>query len=467
MPATAQLDSFTQTDLGRVRENNEDAAGSYEPADLEVRRERGCLYVVADGMSGHAAGEVASDYAVKKTLHEYYRLPWEGVEATLTAAIQIANRDIHDEGVNSLDRRGMGSTLVVAAIFEDRAVIANVGDSRAYLLRDGSLYQLTRDHSWVAERVAEGTLTQEEAADHPNRSMLTRNLGNVDTVQPDIFPVQPLARGDRVLLCSDGLWGPLPENQIASLAGRGDAVEGVMNLVAAANAAGGPDNVGVALVLVGGGGATTRRVRIGPLTFPRHRDRLPAILFGLAIALLIVAIGLLAFTEIRTPPVQTVRTGTLARPTQPPSTAESGSAAPQPNPADLSGAQPSVPATQNPSIPSLANCIAPNQPAPPDKILHTMRKAEYFSNLFQACGIPAEQQQKFYDCLVTMNGRSNQDDPPGEGEPLYAPATWPPAEGVCDHRVASSQNPSPPLPRPIPSRTGVGQPVPRPRPPQP
>ncbi len=269
VPQQQALDSAWRVDTGRTRGNNEDAVDGFEPVDPAVRAERGCLYVVADGMGGHAAGEVASNYAVQSILHTYYSAAWAGVAGTLTGAIRRANEDIHTEGGRDAERRGMGSTVVAAAVLDNQAVIAHAGDSRAYLLRNGQLILLTRDHTWVAERLADGTLSPEEAEHHPNRNVLTRNLGSRIDVEPEVT-IQPLQRGDRLLLCSDGLWGAISEVQIAALAQRTPAEHAVSALVAAANAAGGPDNIGVALIHAGGGsGTTTRRLAafVPPPTF--------------------------------------------------------------------------------------------------------------------------------------------------------------------------------------------------------
>lgn len=245
------LDSFVGTHPGRERESNEDAVGEFTPLDLAVLAQRGALYVVADGMGGHAAGEVASDYAVQKILHTYYSLPWQGPEQTLIAALQEANADINAESSRSPERRGMGTTVVAAAVHEGYAVIAHVGDSRAYLLREGLLRPLTRDHSWVAEKLADGTITPEQAIDHPNRNVLTRNLGQRSYVEPDLI-TQDLVQGDRLLLCTDGLYNALrDEQEIAGHAQRGAAQQAGESLIAAANEAGGPDNIGVAVVGVG------------------------------------------------------------------------------------------------------------------------------------------------------------------------------------------------------------------------
>lgn len=244
-------DSYTRTDPGRVRTNNEDAVGMMEPADAAMRDERGALYVVADGMGGHAAGEVASNLAVERIVQQYYALPWDGPDRTLAAAIQQANAEVHAEGQRNPDRQGMGSTVVAAAVLGDRAIVANVGDSRAYLVHDGRLEQLTVDHSWVAERVADGSITADEAATHPLRNIITRNLGSRPFVEADVEQRQ-MTPGDRLLLCSDGLWGVVPEDEIVRIATSGAVGVAGGALVDAANAMGSPDNVTVALVEMGG-----------------------------------------------------------------------------------------------------------------------------------------------------------------------------------------------------------------------
>jgi serine/threonine protein phosphatase PrpC len=239
-----------RSDPGRVRSNNEDAVGGFEPVDRALRAERGCLYVVADGMGGHAAGEVASNYAVASILRDYFTMPWEGPEPSLRAAIAAANAAIHAEGSAPGEHQGMGSTVVAAAVLPDRAVIANVGDSRAYLLRDGKLRQLSLDHSWVAERVAIGLLTPEQAAAHPGKNVLTRNLGFSSQAEPSVAEIA-LQAGDRLLLCSDGLSGPLSEEQMTALLGDGNAEQAATALIAAANEAGGRDNIGVVVLAPG------------------------------------------------------------------------------------------------------------------------------------------------------------------------------------------------------------------------
>jgi protein phosphatase len=220
------------TDIGRVREGNEDSYLTEEP-----------LFAVADGMGGHRGGEVASQLAVE-TLERMFK---EG-SGDLPDQVQEANRVIFERSV--LDRKvaGMGTTLTAALVEGDRVRLAHVGDSRAYLLRDGELRLLTEDHTLVHRMVSEGEISEEEAETHPQRSVLTRALG-VDTVvdvDDDMLKVRP---GDRLLLCTDGLTSMVPEDQIGEvLRTVRDPQEAAKRLVRMANEAGGVDNTTVVIL---------------------------------------------------------------------------------------------------------------------------------------------------------------------------------------------------------------------------
>lgn len=264
--ATDTPSSASRTVTGRVRDGNEDSL-------LELPR-RG-LFAVADGMGGHAAGEVASRLAV------------EAVEAALTAsgdggswppdaarvsdAVREANRSIREDAREHTGRSGMGTTLTVLALDRDgRWRIGHVGDSRAYRFRDGELRQLTVDHSWVGKRVAAGEMSKEEARRHPMSSVLERALGTSSRVDVDVEEGEA-EPGDLFLLCSDGLTDMVPEPEIESIlvrtlgpdgraAGEGrdphraDGAaleEAVDRLVEAANRAGGEDNVTVVVARAG------------------------------------------------------------------------------------------------------------------------------------------------------------------------------------------------------------------------
>jgi PPM family protein phosphatase len=235
---------------GHVRRNNED---SYLI--------RGDLFMIADGMGGAAAGEVASAMCAE-AFAEIDLIRQRGDEA-LRQAIQTANQRIHERAASDPEAAGMGTTVTAALVEQEgRIAFANVGDSRAYLLRDGALQRLTEDHSVVAELVASGQISEQEAGTHPQRNVVTRVLGAEATVQVDTFWLQA-QDGDLVLLCSDGLTDMVAEDDFAAiLAGSGDCDSIAQALVRAALAGGGEDNVTVVLFRIGerdGEQAETRR----------------------------------------------------------------------------------------------------------------------------------------------------------------------------------------------------------------
>lgn len=221
----------SRTDVGSVREQNEDS--------LIVRPP---LFVVADGMGGHAAGEVASEIAVS-TIGEL--APDHADAEALGRAVEEANRDIINAAIAGQGREGMGTTVTAAILERNRLVIAQVGDSRAYLLHNGELTQLTRDHSLMANMIEAGQITPEEARFHPNRSVITRALGNDPDTVPDLYEIN-VEDGDRLLLCSDGLYSMLDDNEIAAVMRRiSDPQRCATMLVNGAIAAGGHDNITV------------------------------------------------------------------------------------------------------------------------------------------------------------------------------------------------------------------------------
>jgi protein phosphatase len=226
-----------KTDTGRQRRDNEDSAYARAP-----------LFVVADGMGGAQAGEVASQLAIEAFAQE---LP-DGthVEQRLAERVREANRRIHERARADREHAGMGTTLTAAYLDQTCLVIAHVGDSRAYLMRDGRLQRLTRDHSLVGELVERGKLTEEEAAEHPQRSIITRALGPEADVEVDTWTYRVNA-GDVLLLCSDGLTSMVSEDDVAAILARSEPLERAGDeLIAAANAAGGRDNITVVLFRV-------------------------------------------------------------------------------------------------------------------------------------------------------------------------------------------------------------------------
>jgi len=247
------------TDVGRLRTINQDSFVLLPDRDL---------FIVADGMGGHQGGEVASRLAIE-TLQVAYQDP---TAEALEEAIAVANHRIRNEGDADPDLRGMGTTVVALALLADepatgdgdgdgdgtaaadhpappsRLLVANVGDSRGYLYRDDALVQLTEDHSVVADLVRDGRITAEEAEVHPQRNIVTRVLGVYESVEVDLWPVDPV-RGDRFLLCSDGLFNEVGADQICSVLRRlADPNEASAELIRLANEGGGRDNITAVVV---------------------------------------------------------------------------------------------------------------------------------------------------------------------------------------------------------------------------
>jgi protein phosphatase len=225
------------TDTGQVRANNQDAILVAEP-----------LFAVADGMGGHAAGEIASQVAVESLEVDDV----SSVEA-LARAVRQANQAVWERAAGEPELRGMGTTMCVVALVDDgqadeRIIVANVGDSRVYQFHDGDITQITDDHSLVEDLVREGRLSHEEARTHPQRNILTRVLGNEPDVEVDTWEIIP-QRGDRYLLCSDGLFNEVDDDRIAAVLRRlADPEDAAHELVDMANQHGGRDNVSVVVV---------------------------------------------------------------------------------------------------------------------------------------------------------------------------------------------------------------------------
>jgi PPM family protein phosphatase len=222
-----------KTDVGRLRDRNEDAYLVKEP-----------LYVVADGMGGHKGGNVASSMAVD--VLEQADLSPDAPRSVLVDEIKRANREILDRSASDQSLRGMGTTVTAFLTDQDKGYVAHVGDSRAYLFRDGNLQRLTRDHSLVERMVEEGRLEAEQARHHPQQNILTRVLGGNDDLEVDDLTVDPIQTGDRILLCTDGLSHMVDDDVIEGiLREEEDPQRAADRLVEAAIEAGGDDNVTV------------------------------------------------------------------------------------------------------------------------------------------------------------------------------------------------------------------------------
>ena len=250
------LDVGFLSDVGQVREVNEDSFGVFEDYKTilnlpqEVVNRKGRLYAVADGMGGHAAGEVASRKAIEVLFRQYYEDTDVDIVRSLEHAFWAANAEIYAHAAVNSAQSGMGTTLVAAVVQDDELIVANVGDSRAYLIKDGAFSQISRDHSWVSEQVEAGLLSRADAQVHIYRNIITRSLGSRPDVDVDTFSV-PLQVDDVVLLCSDGLSNEVAPDDISRIvAGTENSAEAAALLVELANTHGGGDNVTALLVRV-------------------------------------------------------------------------------------------------------------------------------------------------------------------------------------------------------------------------
>lgn len=368
------------TDVGATRDHNEDCFAIHEPVYPQEWSVKGRLYVVADGMGGHAAGEVASRYAVDRLVQLYFSSAYEGdLRWRLAECVRQINRELHQQASEKKGRARMGTTLVCAVVRADMLYVANVGDSRAYLIRGGTIRPLTRDHSLVAEFIEAGTLAPEDADKHPQRSVLTRALGTKPQVEVDTFE-ERLQRGDAVVLCSDGLWGEVPDEEIKAMATRGSPQTAVQQLVESANERGGADNITIVVLRVGEPAAPT--LRVAPVAEAQRPGRqIGLIVAALGVAVLLVLLSLGAFVLLRrflvaALPVERALitpTPSVPAPTTPPATTEPTAPAvastartqePAPTPSPTPPPMPTIP-TSTPTLSS--ETAAPATPPPPTK----------------------------------------------------------------------------------------------------
>lgn len=243
------LNVAQRTDVGRKRFHNEDSVAHIVPKDPTMMAKKGALFIVADGMGGHAAGEVASEIAVNTVCNVYYQDTGDDVPTALETAVKSANAIIYQQAVENTAQHGMGTTCVAAVLRGNVVCIANVGDSRAYLVRNGLVRQLSQDHSWVAEQVRSGAMTEGEAQTHAMRNMITRSLGFYPDVDVDLF-VEQVVEGDSVVLCSDGLSGMVNDHELLKIVDHFAPQESVYRLIELANAQGGVDNITVLIARV-------------------------------------------------------------------------------------------------------------------------------------------------------------------------------------------------------------------------
>ena len=235
-----------RTDIGLKRQLNEDSVISIRPEDQQVMENKGILFVVADGMGGHARGDVASKMAVNVIRDVYYQQESDDLETSLRLALEQANTRLYNENMSMSPKpepdQMMATTCVAAVVQGDTLYVANAGDSRAYIVRNGQPQQISLDHSVVARQLREGLITKEQAKDHPDRNKIYRCLGVHEVEEVDTFS-EKVQAGDLLLLCTDGLSELVPEEEVIGIVQQYEPQESVQRLIERANEMGGKDNI--------------------------------------------------------------------------------------------------------------------------------------------------------------------------------------------------------------------------------
>jgi protein phosphatase len=270
-----ELEACGLTEAGPHRETNEDSIGCFAPPDAVALQRKGYLYVVADGLGGHAAGEVASSSAVARLGEEYFSPSnHTRIEPALRQAVQAANLRIHELVYRNPEYRSMETTLTAIALAGVQAYVAHIGDTRVYHWRDGRLSQLTSDHSEAAELVRMRILKPERVRDHPGRNTLTRTLGSRLIPRPDYLR-HPVLAGDQFLLCTDGLWSEFEDEELSEVLATREPQAAARELIDEALARDSHDNVSVQVIRVLTVDATPEPSRNGWLSsiFLRQRGQ--------------------------------------------------------------------------------------------------------------------------------------------------------------------------------------------------
>jgi PPM family protein phosphatase len=251
MSMRAGLELASLSDVGCQRQTNEDSCGYWEPEDTGTFERLGRLLVVADGMGGHEGGQIASRIAVEAVQETYSASSEADAQSRLLEAFREAHQRIRQRARESPLLRGMGTTCTAFALVGGDVYFAHIGDSHLYLLHQGNLRLLTRDHSLVARLIETGVIRAEEAENHPQKHVLTAALGVAGEIDPD-FPAQPVAveKSDVLLLCTDGLWGQASDSEIEQVLSAQPPTDACRSLVDLAKRRGGPDNITVQIARI-------------------------------------------------------------------------------------------------------------------------------------------------------------------------------------------------------------------------
>ena len=249
MKVRAGIEVSSQSDIGCLRQSNEDCFGYWEPEDDGQFLRKGRLAVVADGMGGYEGGQEASRLAVETLVAVYRDFGGDDPQQALVKALQAAHEQIRQYSFAHPELWGMGTTCTAAAIVHDALYYAHVGDTRLYLIRGGQITRITRDHSYVGRLVEAGMISPEEAETHPQRNILTAALGtNADFIMDSRGQPEPLRAEDVLLICSDGLWGQVRDAEILEAVENKSAEQAGRELIKLARERGGPDNITVSIL---------------------------------------------------------------------------------------------------------------------------------------------------------------------------------------------------------------------------
>ena len=249
MKVRTGIEVSSQSDIGCLRQNNEDSFGYWEPDDDQQFLRKGRWAVVADGMGGYEGGQEASRMAVETLMAVYRDFDGDGPQEALVEALQAAHEQIRSYSFAHPELRGMGTTCTAAAIVQDELYFVHVGDTRLYLIRDGQITRVTRDHSYVGRLVEAGMISAEEAEHHPQRNILTAALGtNPELIMDSPEQPEPLRAADVLVICTDGLWGLVRDAEILDAVENNSAEKAGRQLIALAKERGGPDNITVEIL---------------------------------------------------------------------------------------------------------------------------------------------------------------------------------------------------------------------------
>lgn len=227
-----------KTDVGNVRKVNQDYLGFVEKEDFR-------LYVMADGMGGHNAGEIASEFAVKELIYQFENLDYDyDIGTKFVEVVKLVNKKIYNYSKVKDEYNGMGTTITTALVINEKLYVAHVGDSSCFIIENNKIKKITKDHSFVQELIDIGSISEEEAKNHPNRNIITRSLGFFEELEVDMF-ILPISNISKIILCTDGLTNYVSKDEIKEVVLQGNNIEACERLINIAKTRGGSDNISI------------------------------------------------------------------------------------------------------------------------------------------------------------------------------------------------------------------------------